>query len=237
VARPGGALFSRGDARRRRATGVAPRDAAGPRGLRPGRTGGGAVGTLLVDRKRVPLAALATVVAVVLGACGGGSSKHATPTTTPRAPSTSTTVLPGVPRCQASQLQPSFTPVSAGAGQRYSQLVFTNTGSACQTSGYPGLQLLGPGNQPIPTTVARSTLSPVVTVTVPNGGRASSQLHWAGIPLADEAQTGPCEPVASQVAVTPPDATQPTVVAWTLDSVCGHGHIDANPIVLGVPAP
>jgi FtsP/CotA-like multicopper oxidase with cupredoxin domain len=192
------------------------------------------------------LAPVAAGALLVLGGCGGGSGRsspttHATAaSTTPptTAPTTSTSGAPsGLARCHTAQLHVSFGQLGAGAGQRYVQLVLTNAGAPCQTSGYIGMQLLGLGNQPIPTMVVRSTQNPVVTVTLASGAQASAQLHWAGIPLSDEPQTGPCEPNPTQAQVTPPNEVQFAVVPWMLGSVCGHGRIDADPLRAGVPSP
>ncbi|HEY6317076.1 MAG TPA: DUF4232 domain-containing protein [Acidimicrobiia bacterium] len=183
------------------------------------RTGGPAAG------------ALAVLGVALLTACGGGSSaaRPATPSTTARSGG-------GAPSCQTSQLQAALEMPDAGAGQRYVTLVLTNTGATCQLTGYVGLQLLAAGGAPIPTLVAPDT-GRLVPVTLAPGGTASTPLHWAGIPLSDEAQTGPCEPQPTQVEITPPDQTQSLTTAWTLDPVCGHGRIDVSPLVRGVPRP
>ena len=88
----------------------------------------------------------------------------------------------------------------------------------------------------IPTAVSRNA-GPLVPVTLQPGEKASAPLHWAGIPLSDEAQSGPCEPQPTQVQITPPGQNQSVTVAWTLDPVCGHGRIDVPPLVGGVPTP
>jgi Protein of unknown function (DUF4232) len=173
----------------------------------------------------------------VLAACAGSSGRSASTTTTASVARSSTSG-PAAPRpaCQTGQLQVSLVGPDAGAGQRYVTLVLTNAGGTCQTVGYVGLQLLGPGGVAIPTDVAR-VAGPVASVTLPPGGQASTPLHWAGIPLSDEAQTGPCEPMPAQVEVTPPNQTQFLTAAWSFDPVCGHGHIDVQPLVAGVPSP
>ena len=176
--------------------------------------------------------ALAVLGVAVLSACGGGGRSASRPT----APSTTARAGGAGPTCQTSQLQAALERPDAGAGQRYVTLVLTNTGATCQVAGYVGLQLLGTGGAPIPTGVTRDA-GPLVPVTLPPGGTASTPLHWAGIPLSDEAQTGPCEPQPAQVQITPPDQTQVDTTAWTLDPVCGHGQIDVPPLVRGVPRP
>jgi FtsP/CotA-like multicopper oxidase with cupredoxin domain len=183
-------------------------------------------------RTRATVASTALVGATLLAACsGGGSARSASHA------STQPTSAPSpVPACQAAQLRPSLRMPDAGAGQRYVLLVLLDTGAPCQMTGYVGLQLLGAGGAPIPTVVSREA-GRLVPVSLEPGGAASTPLHWAGIPLSDEAQDGPCEPQPAQVEITPPDQTAFATTAWTLDPVCGHGRIDVQPLVRGVPAP
>ena len=183
-------------------------------------------------RREAVAASLALVGAGLLAACssGGGTAASSHPTTTlPRTPPAQT------PACQGTQLQASLQMADAGAGQRYVTLVLANAGGACRISGYVGLQLLGAGGVPIPTVVGRDA-GPVVALTLQPGEKASAPLHWAGIPLSDEVQSGPCEPQPAEVQITPPDQTESVTAAWTLDPVCGHGRIDVPPLVHGMPA-
>ena len=46
------------------------------------------------------------------------------------------------------------------------------------------------------------------------------------MPTGTESQTGPCEPTASYLLITPPDETQPITVAWPYEMVCQHGRLD-----------
>jgi hypothetical protein len=149
-------------------------------------------------------------------------------TTTPSAPA-------GPARCHTAQLRASFGSVGAGAGQRYVRLILTNSGTACQSIGYVGMQLLGSGGQALPTNVVRDTSRPVSTVSLAAGGQMSSLLHWGAIAAADEPQNGPCEPTPQQVEVTPPNEVQFVVAPWAAGPVCEHGRIDAGPLQAGVP--
>jgi hypothetical protein len=183
-------------------------------------------------RRAAALASTALVGAVLLAACGGGGAARSAshPSTVPLPPPSA------APACQAAQLEPSLRMPDAGAGQRYVMLVLVDTGAPCQMTGYVGLQLLGAGGAPIPTVVSRQA-GRLVPVSLERGGAASTPLHWAGIPLSDEAQAGPCEPQPAEVQITPPDQTAFVTAAWALDPVCGHGRIDVQPLVRGVPAP
>lgn len=167
----------------------------------------------LTTLRRVALIGLATLLG-----CAGGTS----PSTGRRSPA---------PACQTAQLHGSFGTLDAGAGQRYVPLVLTNIArNPCSLSGYPSVQLVGVGGQPIPTDVVRIDTGSVTRVTVSPGHRVSSVLHWIGIPLSDEAQTGPCEATPSHADITPPGDATPLSIAWSFDAVCGHGQIDTRPL-------
>ena len=169
---------------------------------------------------------------------------HSTASTTTSMPSTSvpststaTTTPASLARCRTAQLHVSFGQLGAAAGNRYVRLILTNSGAACRTRGYVGMQLLGAGSQPVPTDVVRDQSVPAPVVTVPTGGQTSALLHWGAIPAGNESQSGPCEPVPQQVEVTPPNEFQFTVAPWTFGSVCEQGRIDTQPLQAGVPSP
>lgn len=162
-------------------------------------------------------------LAALLGCAGGTSS-----TTGSRSPASA---------CRTSQLRGSFGRLDAGAGQRYVQLVLTNVaGDRCSVTGYPDLLIVAGDGGRIPAEVVRSGTGSRTRVTVSPGRRVSSVLHWIGIPLSDEAQTGPCEPTPSRVDITPPGEVKPLSVEWSFGPVCGHGQIDARPLRVGVPS-
>jgi hypothetical protein len=136
--------------------------------------------------------------------------------------------------CRTVQLHGSLGGFDAGAGQRYVQLTLTNVAKVrCSVSGYPGLELVAVDGRGIPTKVVRSPIGSVTQLTVSPGRRVSSVLHWIGIPLDDEAQTGPCEPTPAHANITPPGETTSLSVAWSFGPVCGHGEIDTRPLRVG----
>jgi hypothetical protein len=162
---------------------------------------------------------------VALMGCAGGTTSN-TGSRSPAQP------------CRTGQLHGSFRNPDAGAGQRYVQLVLTNIAKVpCSVTGYPSLALVGANGGGIPTNVVRRNGGPVSRLTISPGHRVSSVLHWIGIPLSDESQTGPCEPTPSHVNITPPGEATSLSVDWSLDPVCGHGEIDARPLRPGVPSP
>jgi hypothetical protein len=162
-------------------------------------------------------------LAALMG-CAGGTSSN----TGRRSP---------VRACRTSQLDGSFARLDAGAGQRYLPLVLTNVAKdQCSITGYPSLQLVAVDGRDIPTEVVRIDTGSVTRLTISPGHRVSSLLHWIGLPLNDEAQTGPCEPTPARADITPPGEVQPLSVKWSFDPVCGHGQIDARSMQAGVPS-
>jgi hypothetical protein len=136
--------------------------------------------------------------------------------------------------CRTVQLRGSFGGFDAGAGQRYVQLMLTNVAKVrCSVSGYPGLELVAVDGRGIPTEVVRSNAGSLTHLTIEPGRRVSSVLHWIGIPLSDEPQTGPCEMTPSHANITPPGEATSLSAAWSFGPVCGHGQIDARPLRLG----
>jgi hypothetical protein len=135
-----------------------------------------------------------------------------------------------VPRCHTAGLAASLAPGSPGAGQRYALLSLRNIGPRrCRVFGYAGLQLLDSRGRPLPTAVARDRSRAPRPIVLTPGSRTRALLHWAGIPVGDEPQRGPCEPTPRRVEVTPPDEVAHKVLRWRFGPVCGHGRIDLTP--------
>jgi hypothetical protein len=145
--------------------------------------------------------------------------------------SSPTTLKAPAARCRASQLRGSFGGFDAGAGQRYVTLKLWNSSrTSCALQGYPGVSLIGPGQQPIPSESVPTTTSPGTPLTIRPGRRVSSTLHWIGIPLSDEQQIGPCEPTPASAHVLAPGDSQYLLITWSFGPVCGHGQIDTSPL-------
>jgi hypothetical protein len=135
------------------------------------------------------------------------------------------------PRCGVSSLLGELRHPTAGAGSRFVTLVLTNvTRRTCTLVGYPGMQLLGPTNLPLPTHVVRDRSRTPHRVTLHPGASARSSLRFRGIAGPGEPQGGACEPTPARVEVTPPDATRHLVLPWRLGPVCEHGAIDVRPM-------
>jgi hypothetical protein len=141
------------------------------------------------------------------------------------------------PRCRTSQLSAQLVAGSPGAGQRYATLVLTNTSRrTCRVFGYEGMQLLDGAGHNVPTNVVRVAKSKRHRVVVAPSGAASAALHWGAVSARGEPTSGPCEPAAQKVMITPPDEFTHLVIAWTLGEVCDHGRIETGPLVKGSTA-
>jgi len=180
-------------------------------------------------------------------ACGGGGSKRQSQGTTTSSSTTSTstttlapttTTVVGPSTCLVSQLSAQLSTPDAGAGQRYSKLVFTNNSStACTMFGFPGMQLRGPGGTALPTHVIRNMSAPKTLVTLPpNGGHAYTALHWGVINSAGDEQNGPCQPEPSEIQLTPPNESSSLFQPWSFGPVCEQGTIGVDPMLPGTGA-
>src|SRR5215216_5981282 len=146
------------------------------------------------------------------------SGTPAVPSTTGGAGPNSSGASPAGPaRCSASVLRGAVQPKDSAAGNRYAELVVTNTGSApCTLYGYGGLQLVSADGKPLPTTALRDEPPKPALVAVAPGGHAAKLLHWGVVPTGDEPADRPCQPTPAKLSVIPPDETQPFTVAWDL---------------------
>ena len=147
---------------------------------------------------------------------GGGSTSTAPATTvpavTPTAPATTTTTpattAPAGPQpCATADLSLSLGLGEGAAGSTYVPLYLANAGhSTCTLTGYPGVSYVGDGNgTQIGAAATRNPSTPVTTVTLAPGQRASSQLQ-----LVDpyDFNTSTCKLVAVQgFRVYPPGQT------------------------------
>jgi hypothetical protein len=149
-----------------------------------------------------------------------GTPSQGTPTGT-------TSSATGPDRCHTAELRARLHALDSAAGQRYAALILTNRStSTCRVYGYGGIQLLDAARRPVPTQQVRDPNSPPRLVSLRPGASAYSRLHWGVVPSGSESQTGPCEPTASYLLVTPPDETQPITVAWSYGMVCQRGRIE-----------
>ena len=132
-------------------------------------------------------------------------------------------------RCATDVLRGSLELADAAAGNRYARLVVTNTGpAACTLRGHHGFQLLGPGDEMLPTDVQWTDNPGTALVTLAPGASAASNLRWSAVPAAGDATSGPCRPEPVKAQAIPPDETTPVVVDWTFGPVCAGGRIEIS---------
>ncbi|WP_314173614.1 DUF4232 domain-containing protein [Streptomyces winkii] len=135
--------------------------------------------------------------------------------------------------CTTKALSVSLRPGQPAAGNRYADLVLTNSSSAaCRTQGWPGLQLTGEDGEKIPTDAVRDHSTPSEPITLSPGGRASARLHWTVVPGKDDPADGKC-PGPAALRVIPPDQRTAKSAAWKMGEVCGAGQIDVRPLLPG----
>lgn len=150
----------------------------------------------------------ALALAFLTAACGGGSSASDESTTTSSIATTTssspTTVAPSTTpdsRCRSANLRGSLGQTDAGAGQRYTVLVLTNTGTvACDLRGFPGVSLLDASGTQLGQPAGREGAEGP-KVTLAPGGTASATLHTSS------PGTGTCTPSSAKLRVFPPDDT------------------------------
>jgi hypothetical protein len=164
------------------------------------------------------------LVAVVAGACGGGSTALTTgqapqqsasgqqptgATTTPAATST-----PAPARCATSDLSVRLGSAGGAAGSVYEPIVFTNNGAGtCSLSGYPGVSFLATKSGPqVGAPASRNQQHPATSVSLAPGATASAMLQ-----VAEEANypDATCKPTTvTGLRVYPPGQTQAAYVAF-----------------------
>jgi len=170
-------------------------------------------------------AGLSIAVLLILGAaaCSSGSdnassSKNSTTTSagsnsTTTAPKTTTTL--SSTHCATGQLKGSLGETQSGAGQRYTTLVLTNTGSKeCDLRGFPGVSLVDATGKQIGQPASREG-SEGATVIIQPGGTASATLHTSAAGMGAQ-----CDSTSAQLRVYPPDNTESLMIAAAY-SACG----------------
>jgi len=146
----------------------------------------------------------------------------------PTTPATGAPV-PAGNSCAAAGFTVTATAAGGGMGQRYGYLSLRSTATKhCTVSGYPQVQLLNASGAPVPTisTPAQVAAGPV---DVAPGQTIWSTLAWTVVPAEDETAE-PCEPPATQLAVTLPGDPAQVRVPFAPDAVCQHGRITVGPL-------
>jgi hypothetical protein len=134
-------------------------------------------------------------------------------------------------RCHTAGLDLALEGVDAGAGNLVGTFRLTNTLDVeCTFFGFPGAELLD-DRGPLPTTVVRgggyfSNDPPPMLVEVPPHAAGILRIHWEQVPVNDE----PTCPMASRLAVTPPDEYVPLAIPIQIRA-CGAGHLDVSAVI------
>jgi hypothetical protein len=145
----------------------------------------------------------------------------------------------GPERCHTNDLSPTVALVagSQGAGHELLNLTLTNTsGRTCTIYGYPGMALEDQNSNQQATVVTRDPAVTKKTITVPNGGSASTTVRFDfDVPGSGEPTTGNCEPPSYSLLITPPDeTTQLTApIGGGPVTVCQRGALDVLAFVSG----
>ncbi|HLX32212.1 MAG TPA: DUF4232 domain-containing protein [Gaiellaceae bacterium] len=173
------------------------------------------------------------VLALTAAGCGLGGSTKTVTTTQTRTVTTTRTVTrqsgPATP-CTAVQLSGTFAAVagSAGAGQVVYLLTLKNTSpSRCYVFGLPQAQLLSSTGANLPThIVAAGSGSSGKQVVLAPGDSAVTQGRFSpSVAGQGDAQSGPCQPKASTLQVTPDGGGAVNAPVQPPTSVCERGTI------------
>jgi hypothetical protein len=150
-----------------------------------------------------------------LAAGSGGHSKSGSSSSTGRALCSGHAVV--------AQLRP-----GAGSGDRRSATIGLTNASAvsCTLSGFPELQLVAAGNDPVSTLTVRK--GQPSTVRLKPGATAWSALSWTTRAAADEPASGRCQPAADRLAVFAPQDHVEMDVTYSGGPVCQHGRIEVG---------
>jgi hypothetical protein len=195
--------------------------------------------------RRITLVAGTALGAVVLSACSSGPSSSSTTTsttsaapTTTRATSTSTTqrsststTSAGPQTCASSGLAASISGSSGAAGTIETTVALKSTSTgACVLSGYPGMQLLDPSGNSLPTNVVRKgnysfTAMAPTTVTLATSQTAYFNIGYSDVPTGNETTC----PASTSVEITPPNDTTHLVVSANF-APCAAGTLVVSPV-------
>jgi len=138
-----------------------------------------------------------------------------------------------VARCTGRDVTAELRIGKLAGGRQSAALTVRNTAAApCELTGFPELQLLGHGYDPISTMVVHEGSS--VPLRLASGATAWSSLSWATTPAADE-HTGGCQPAASRLAVFVPSDQTEVDVDYSAGPICAHGRVEANAFRAGIP--
>ncbi len=144
---------------------------------------------------------------------------------------TTTPNVPAAAGCSGSQLSGAFAavPGSAGAGQVEYALKLTNTSqNPCFVSGIPQAQLLEAGGSSLPTRVvsgAPASASAARVSLAPGASAVASARFSPDVPGQGDSGSGPCQPAAHTLGVTPDGGGTVEAPIRPPTSVCEQGRL------------
>lgn len=176
------------------------------------------------------------VAALGLTAAGCGlGTKTVTVTQTQTVTTTRTVTTTGpaaAARCTGAELSGTFAlvPGSAGAGQiAYALTVKNRSHKACSLHGLPSVTLLSASGSPLPTHVRSANVGGgrSVLVLLQAGASAVAQARFSpDIPGTGDSQSGPCQPTAHTLQVTPNGGGVMDAAIRPATSVCQQGTLN-----------
>jgi hypothetical protein len=177
-------------------------------------------------------------IALSAAACGSGGSTttivvHRTRTVTTTVTVTTTRTVTQASgsggSCSGSQLSGVFSvvPGSGGAGQIAYALRLTNTSqTACTINGLPVAQLLDASGSPLPTKVTGPHIAAVLINLEPGSSAKATARFSPSVPGTGDSQSGPCQPKAYTLRVTPNGGGMVDAPIRPPTSVCEKGTLN-----------
>ncbi|HEX7303563.1 DUF4232 domain-containing protein [Lentzea sp.] len=114
------------------------------------------------------------------------------------------------------------------AGHHGFLVVLTNSGpSPCSVLGFGTYALLDGTGATMSAVQHNTVWSTMDTAVLPPGGRAYARISYTSVPTGDEPVTGPCQPPAAGLRVSPPGDVDHLDLPLQL-TVCDHGRLDVT---------
>ncbi len=189
--------------------------------------------------RRAAAGLVAATIALTSAGCGLGGTKTVTATRTHTVTTTRTVTTTGSPTsgkpCTGQQLRGTFAlvPGSAGAGQIAYELTLKNTSeSPCSLRGVPKGTLLSASGAALPTHVTAAGTGTTRRVALVPGASAVADARFSpDIAGQGDSQSGPCQPEAVTLQVTPDGGGVTDAAIKPPTSVCQQGTLNFKAFV------
>jgi hypothetical protein len=184
--------------------------------------------------RRVAAGLVLAALGLTAAGCGLGSTKTVTVSRAQTVTTTVTVTTTGsgtsVSQCTGQQLSGTFVlvPGSAGAGQIEYALTLTNTShDACYVRGIPRATLLGASAAALPTHVKAAGGGAAIRVVLQPGASAAAHARFSpDVPGQGDSQSGPCQPQAHTLQVSPNGGGVTDASIKPSTSVCEQGTLN-----------